>query len=238
MRMVAIRKLFSYFLRAGGRVIVFFALAVFLGCHYMDGLSVTMVPDGKTRLNRLAVLPFREIPPENAAFKMVSCPLCGAVFHVDKFSLTPVTAVEDIFLERLHGFSKLTVIAPENAAEAYRRVTASPKASLPLVDILKQTGVELGVDGIIVGYVYRFRERQGNPYSVEKPASVAFDVHLIRVSDGLIVWRASYDKTQSSLMENIIQLSSFYKRKGKWVTARELADEGCTEILKTFPGTW
>lgn len=233
--MVAIGKRFFLFLRAGGRfAAVFFALPVFLGCHYMDGLSVTMAPDGKTCLNRLAVLPFQEIASEDAALKMVSCPLCGAVFHTDKSAKAPVTAVEDIFLERLHGYSKLTLIAPENAGEAYRRVAASLKVPLP--EILKQVGVELGADGVIVGYVYRFRERQGSPYSVEKPASVAFDVHLVRVSDGLIVWRASFDKTQKSLMENLLQLSSFYKLGGKWVTARELADEGWTEILKTFPG--
>ena len=234
MGVVAIGRLFSFFLRTGGRfAVVFFALPVFLCCHHMDGLSIMMAPGGKTGLNRLAVLPFQEIVPEDAALKMVSCPLCGAVFHVDKSAKAPVTAVEDIFLERLNGYGKFAIIAPENAGEAYRRVAASLKASLP--EILKQTGVELGADGVIVGYVYRFRERQGNPYSVEKPASVAFDVHLVRVSDGLIVWRASFDKTQKSLMENLLQLSSFFKLGGKWVTARELANEGWTEILKTFP---
>lgn len=236
--MFAIGKLVFLFLRAAGNfAIVLLALPVFLSCHYDDGLSVTMSPDGKGGLSRLAVLPFREIAPKNATLKTVSCPLCAAVFHAEKFPQASVTAVEDVFLERLRGYDNRTLIAPENAGEVYRRVAASlSKATLP--EILKKTGAELGVDGVLVGYVYRFRERQGYPYSVKKPASVAFDVHLVRVSDGLIVWRASFDKTQSSLMENLFQLFSFYKLGGKWVTARELADEGVTEMLKTFPGIW
>lgn len=234
--MFAIKRLFFLFFRAAGRfAIVLLVLPVFLSCHYMEGLSVTMSPEGKSVLNRLAVLPFREITPEDATLKTVSCPLCAAVFHAEKFPQASVTAVEGIFLERLHRYSELTLIAPENAGEVYRRVATS-LSGVPLTEILKRTGVELGVDGVIVGYVYRFRERQGYPYSVKKPASVAFDVHLVRVSDGLVLWRASFDKTQSSLMENLFQLSSFFKQGGKWVTARELADEGVAEMLKTFPG--
>ncbi len=92
------------------------------------------------------------------------------------------------------------------------------------------------MDAILVGYVFRYRERMGYPYSVEKPASVAFDLHLVRVKDGVIVWRGAFDRTQTSLMENIFQLSSFFSWGGKWVTAKELSAVGLAAILKTFPG--
>jgi hypothetical protein len=65
---------------------------------------------------------------------------------------------------------------------------------------------------------------------------VAFDLHLVRVKDGTIVWRGSFDKTQSSLMENVFQFSSFFSGGGKWITAKELAEEGLAALLKTFPG--
>ncbi|MGZ3634670.1 MAG: hypothetical protein ACXWMO_02035, partial [Syntrophales bacterium] len=63
-----------------------------------------------------------------------------------------------------------------------------------------------------------------------------FEIHLIRVSDGVIVWRGIFDKTQISLMENLLQIASFIKEGGKWVTAKELAAEGMDEVLKDFPG--
>jgi hypothetical protein len=84
--------------------------------------------------------------------------------------------------------------------------------------------------------VFRYQEREGTSYSVKKPASVAFEVHLIRGSDGVQVWRGTFDRTQRTLMENILQLSSFFRQKGRWATAKELAEEGMDEILKTFPG--
>jgi hypothetical protein len=103
-------------------------------------------------------------------------------------------------------------------------------------EILKKVGNELETEGIIVGYVYRYRERMGYPYSAEKPASVAFEIHLVRVSDGVIVWKGIFDKTQKSLMENIFQIASFVKERGQWVTAKELATEGIDAILEKFPG--
>jgi hypothetical protein len=88
----------------------------------------------------------------------------------------------------------------------------------------------------VVGYLFRFRERKGEPYAVQQPASVAFDIHLLRVQDGVLVWRGSFDKTQSALMENILQAPAFYREKGRWVTAEELAAEGLEQVLKSFPG--
>jgi hypothetical protein len=87
-----------------------------------------------------------------------------------------------------------------------------------------------------MGYVYRYRERKGYSYSAEKPASVAFAIHLIRVNDGAIIWRGSFDKTQTSLMDYILQILSFYKNGGRCVTAKELTEEGMEEVLKKFPG--
>jgi hypothetical protein len=194
-----------------------------------------VTPDGKSSLKRLALLPFEEIDPAEAAGRMVPCPLCGKIFQVDGTSHESAAIVEGLFYGRLQMYEKLAFIPPESAALVYQRKTESLNKS-PLPEILKQVGAELGADGVIVGYVFRFRERQGYPYSAEKPASVAFDIHLVRVSDGAVVWQAAFDKTQSSLMENMFLISSFYKRGGKWVTAGQLADEGVTEMLKTFPG--
>jgi hypothetical protein len=231
----AIQKVSSlYSLRTGRISALLLILLVFWGCRYTDGLSVTLAPEGKVALKRLVILPFEDIIPKEEAATIVSCPLCGAVFHGDKNSMSEGAALEDIFLERLQEYKQFTVLPPESSEEVYRRLSATGKA--PLTDILKLTGGELGADGVLIGYVYRYRDRKGYSYSVEKPASVAFDVHLVRVADGLIVWRGVFDKTQSSLMENLFQLSSFYRYGIKWVTAHELAEEGVAEILKTFPG--
>ncbi len=66
-----------------------------------------------------------------------------------------------------------------------------------------------GADGVLVGFVYRYKERVGKAYGVESPASVAFDIHLIRVADGRTIWSAHFDETQQSLGDNLFKLGSF-----------------------------
>lgn len=212
-----------------------FIFIIVSGCHYASGVSTTLKDDGKVVFKRLAVVPFQRVSPEGAAFKAVRCPVCGAVFATEYFPQNSEKIVEDIFFERLRDQKHLTLIPSQRFAGMYERI-AGGFLKADSIDNLKQVGTELEADGIVLGNVYRYRERKGYPYSAEKPASVAFEIHLIRVSDGAVVWRGVFDKTQKSLMEDIFQISSFVKEGGKWVTVKELTEEGMEEVLKKFPG--
>ena len=206
-----------------------------LGCHYREAAGIP-TPEGRIVFDRIAVVPFEQISPEDVHSDAVRCPLCGAIFSATKAVGRPEVVVEARFLEQLQECKpKFSIIAGERVAGVYRRVSmASLKTSLQ--QLLRDVGSELGAEGIVTGYVYRFRERKGETYAAEQPASVAFEIHLHRVEDGVLVWRGSFDKTQSSLMENLLQILSFYREKGRWVTAEELAEEGLEQVLKTFPG--
>jgi len=177
------------------------------------------------------VFPFQQIVPEDLLDGIARCPLCGTNFSAAKAAGSPETVVEARFLEQLEKRKpKFSVIAGERVAGVYRRVSMA-SLKTPLRQILCDVGRELGAEGIVIGYVYRFRERKGEPFGVEKPASVAFEIHLIRVEDGVLVWREVFDRTQRSLMEDLLRVSSW-----KWVTAEELAAGGLEKVLKTFPG--
>lgn len=77
--------------------------------------------------------------------------------------------------------------------------------------------------------IYRFRERMGGNFAIERPASVGFHVHLLKENK---VWRVFvFDETQQALSDNILRLGDFVKRGGKWVTAGELAREGVREAI-------
>ena len=88
----------------------------------------------------------------------------------------------------------------------------------------------------MIGILFRFEERIGSSLGVEKPASVAFDLHLFRLRDGVRVWDGKFDETQRPLCDNLFQIGSFVRRKAKWLTAEELAEVGMEEMLKKFPG--
>jgi len=73
-------------------------------------------------------------------------------------------------------------------------------------------------------FIYRFQERQGGNFSVVRPASVGFHVHL--VENGVLTDVFAFDETQQPLSDNIFRFFTFLKRGAKWITAGELAREG------------
>lgn len=216
-------------------LLLFFILCVVCGCQRASGVSTTLKDDGNVVFKRIAVVPFQSIRQEDAEITTARCPVCGLVFRTERYAKGSEAVVEGIFLDRLKDEKAFALIPPDRVGGVYEGVTGQ-LFKADLLDVLKKVGAELEADGIILGYVYRFRERKGFSLSVEKPASVAFEIHLIRVSDGAIVWRGIFDKTQASLMENLLQIGSFLKEGGKWVTAKELTAEGMDEVLKDFPG--
>jgi hypothetical protein len=81
----------------------------------------------------------------------------------------------------------------------------------------------------------RYRERVGDQYSVEDPASLAFEFKLINSADGKVTCSGRFDETQKSLTENIFKLPQAIKRGFKWLTVKELAIEAVHDRLDTCP---
>ena len=184
---------------------------------------------------RLAVIPFMAVEPDNASSTTVRCPLCGNVNSGGPVAEGAQINLEEIFTDKLMGLKNVEIIAPERVAGAYRRIS-SASLKEPMLKVVCKAGRELGADVVAAGFVYRWRERVGYSYSAKTPASVSFEIHLISVRDESILWRGVFDRTQKSLMEDLFQVSSFFKGGAKWVTARELARLGVEEIFDTFPG--
>ncbi len=213
----------------------FLILFMVMGCHQREDAGI-LVPEEKIAVDSVAVVPFQQVAPEKMMSGAVQCPLCGTIVNAAKAEGNPEEIVEKVFLRQLEKRGpKFNVIAGERVAGVFRRISLD-SLNVPLRQILRNVGSELGADSVVAGYVYRFRERKGVSYSVEQPASVAFEIHLLRVSDGSLVWRGTFDREQSSLMADLLQFASFYRGKGKWLTAEELSGEGMEQILKTFPG--
>ena len=135
----------------------------------------------------------------------------------------------------MREYKAVVMVPPERVAGVYRRVSTN-LLKQSLLQVFLETGRELNADALMAGFVYRYRERVGYDYSVERPAAVAFEIHLISVRDGRTIWRGTFDKTQKSLMEDVFQASSFFRGGAKWLTARQLTKLGVDNIFKTFPG--
>jgi len=188
----------------------------------------------KAVLKRIAIVPFQRLAPDDSSSRAVRCPICGTVYPACALPQNAEMVVQDVFVEEFSAHKQWTVIPMDRVSAVYNRISSQDLKDTPAEELSK-VGKELEADGVVIGYVSCFRERKGYALSAERPASVTFGVYLVRVSDGAMVWGKIFDKTQQSLMENLFQASTFLKRP-KWLTARELAEEGVEEILKSYPG--
>ncbi len=185
---------------------------------------------------RVAVLPFRTVPPAPHGTAAYS-PLSGAAYAagVDKRMASEAEAVlGDRLLAVLSTRATFEVVPPSQAGPVFQRMRRAEMGQ-GLARAVADTGRKLGVDAVLVGYLYRFRQRVGTAAAVDKPASVAFELALVRVSDAQVVWKNSFDETQRSLSENLFNLGQYLKTGLRWMTAQELARVGLDHLMKRFP---
>lgn len=78
---------------------------------------------------------------------------------------------------------------------------------------------------LLVPQLFAWKERQGGQWGVKEPAGVVLDLYLIDVQKAEILKRFHADKEQESLTANLLNFKSFYKHKGRWVKAEQLARE-------------
>jgi hypothetical protein len=163
------------------------------------------------------------------------CPVCKGIYSGGEVA----PGAQNILTRELYGkieaLGTFRVIPLEIVEEARSR-SVQMRLETNLVRSSVPLGRELNADFIMVAHLFRFEQRVGSSVGVEKPASVAFDLHLIRIRDGARVWDGGFDETQKALFDNLLRAGSFFKEGAKWVTAEELAAVGMDKVLKNIPG--
>ena len=93
-------------------------------------------------------------------------------------------------------------------------------------------GKAVGAEGVIFGRVSRFRERVGTEFGATQPAAVSFDLGLVVVSTGDVIWEGRFDQTQEPLSANLLNWWMFWRGGPRWFTARELAGLGVERLFE------
>jgi hypothetical protein len=183
-------------------------------------------------LRTLAVLPIRDIAAiygENVSTVM---PLDGRVVVTGRRSPAGVGFMTQELMTLLRHREGLIVLPVQQAEGELGKLLAERPAASAERELVLEVGRRLGADAVMVGHLYRFREREGTRYAVNSPASVAFGLHLLRVADGRSLWSAYFDETQVSLSENAFTLSKFLDRGASWITAEEMAAGALKEMIQ------
>jgi hypothetical protein len=212
-------------------------LLLLSGCAGSGATTTTTntAPAEPLGVNRILVLPFQDMYKVFGTNMSYRCPLCDSVYEIEKVAPEADVFLTDQLVAAMTAREDFTLIPPGEARGIIDQLVSPDGRLVPPLEILQQAGQSVGAEGILLGRVYRFEERVGAKFSAEKPASVTFDLLFIRVADGRILWTGRFEETQKSLSENLFNLGTFIKRKGKWITAREMAQAGLDEMLKTFP---
>ena len=156
--------------------------------------------------SRIAVMPFltgRLETPDDPVEK----PLSQSLQPLKMGAVNLVADADQILTRLVNNYLKVRyrdqwVPVEANAiahAERLRDTTLDTPRKLAVA-----FGKDLGSDLVIVGTVWRYREKGTNLAGQDSPSSVAFAVYLVDVASGKRLWRNAFDGTQKILSEDVL----------------------------------
>lgn len=182
----------------------------------------------------ILVLPFYHIEDNNAAPVIIDCKLCRQRHVFEAVATDDAQFMSTKLMALLRDEGTYQYVLHEQAGLASADINYVGLARGDFSRILAPNAIGQKIDAVLMGFIYRFRERVGKSYGIESPASVAFSLVLVNADDGQVAWHSHYKETQEALFSNLLTLGKFIKRKARWVTARELATESLEDMLSTL----
>lgn len=85
---------------------------------------------------------------------------------------------------------------------------------------------------LLVPQVLDWHERQGSQAGVTDSAHVRVEFFLLNIAEGQVMGRSVFEEKQTGLADNLLSFGDFLKRKGQWVSARELTVDGMRKAIK------
>lgn len=181
---------------------------------------------------RVVVLPFMDLSTIFGVNTSVRGPLTQKVFVTDEIAPQGELFMTKTLRQLLRAESSVEWLsAPAQDDPHLPIVNSRPK----LIRSLQSIGRRHKSDGVLIGFLYAFRERKGASLGVDSPAHVSFEIVLVSVKSGRLLWQPKFSETQEPLNENLFKLGKFIQRKGRWITARDMAEQALKEILRTYP---
>jgi hypothetical protein len=187
-----------------------------------------------TPIETVVIVPFENLAERHESGTGVRSPISGRIFVAGPVSIGADRFLTGQLVSHVQRDTPFEILPPGEPAAVPEALVDSSGRQGNRLEQLSQNGRRLGADAVFAGHVYRFRERVGGDFSVQSPASVAFDIYLIDCRQPRVLWSAVYDYTQQGLSENLLGLGNFFRRGGRWATAEELATAAMDDIFGDF----
>ncbi len=182
-------------------------------------------------LNRLVVVGFRSAFDKGTTPEVLRSPIAGDAFLSQAVPRAEVKRMTHRLFDIVSKTGRYDLVSPDQARGVYAGLVFS-HSTLSEIELLKGIGKAFSADAVLAGYLYRWREREGTDYAAKTPASVAFDLYLVRPEDGAVLWEEQFDMTQKSLSENLLEMGTFLQGGGRWMTAGQLVSLGLQRLLQ------
>ncbi|MBD5640981.1 MAG: hypothetical protein HDQ91_00995 [Desulfovibrio sp.] len=85
---------------------------------------------------------------------------------------------------------------------------------------------------LLVPMILNWHEREGSQAGVTSSAHARVEFFLLSIPDKGVMNRSIYEEKQVGLVDNLLTVGDFVKRKGQWVSARDLAVEAMTQAVR------
>ncbi len=176
----------------------------------------------------IAVMPFHQ-PTESCNLIMGQLPENQGCIPMDQLMLLD-SDLRELLLSKNHSrdFSFETTLPAFLTTSTSFHTSAQPQALPQWARLAKKTGK----DFILVPQVIDWHEREGSKAGVTSAAAVTLELYLIHTETGTVAKHTFFEERQEGLTTNLLTIDDFVKRKGAWISGRELAHEGMVTMLK------
>lgn len=212
-------------------------LLVITACRTQYAQTQTLTGYDVLKIRRLAVMPFlpgnTTLNADNQVRPALDCTMMEFCQEVnDALGNNAENNLTHQMQRAMELKLDAKVVPLVRAAEIYDDLPQNRMVDTPR-QLAQRFGKATGSDYVILGSVWRYRER-----TPDLGASVAFSAYLLEVDTGRRVWRGRFDKTQKALTDDLQDAGSFFsKGGGRWLSAEELARYGIEQIMQNFPET-
>ena len=164
----------------------------------------------------------------------LSCPI-GEICRDDPTILPHAgIALTRLVREKLRSHFEPLVASRDAVGRAEMQLTLDQEQDTPL-SLAKKLGQLVDADMVVVGIVWRYRERGAVEGRPDSGASVAFAIYVIEAASGRLLWRGLFDATQQTVLEDLFQARKQIRMGLRWLSADELASHGVSELFNQWP---
>lgn len=143
-----------------------------------------------------------------------------------------LTALDEAFETQLFRMTNRRYVTSGASTRCLEMDVSNSNAGSTALAKWVNVGKCMGVDLLVVPHLLGWQDRDGGEMGTFHPAYVKMDIFLIDVKKERPISRAHFEETQESLANNLMNFDKFVERKGKWITALQLAEEGMKKAIK------